>query len=90
MAGQASGQVPTAGRIVQYTLDASDVARRGAHIGNKISAGDVYPMMITRVWGDKPDAAVNGQVFLDGNDVLYVTSIYVGEGPRTYAWPVKS
>ena len=91
---------PTIGRIVHYTLDAGDVqlvseTRRstagviGAPRGNSVSVGDVYPMLITRVWdGGKPnpDAMVNGQVFLDGNDSLWVTSVKVGEGPRTFAW----
>ncbi|MBK9029316.1 MAG: hypothetical protein IPN98_16545 [Propionivibrio sp.] len=46
-------------------------------------------MLITRVWDygtPNPDAMVNGQVFLDGNDCLWVTSVKVGEGPRTFAW----
>ncbi len=59
-----------------------------AHVGNKAEAGQVYPMLIVRTWGDKPDSAVNGQVFLDGNDVLWVTSRSVGDGPGRYAWPV--
>lgn len=58
-----------------------------AHIGNEVKEGDTYPMMIVQTWGDAPTSAVNGQVFLDGNDVLWVTSVSVGEGPRTYRWP---
>lgn len=44
--------------------------------GNAPHAGDVYPMLITRVWSEKPTAAdcVQGQVFLDGNDTLWKTS----------------
>jgi hypothetical protein len=61
-----------------------------AHIGNSAAAGDVYPLVITRVWGDTPESAVNGQVFLDGNDTLWVTSVSVGEGPRTFAWPTRA
>ena len=60
-----------------------------AHIGNDAKEGQVFPMMITKVWGDRPDSAVNGQAFLDGNDVLWVTSACVGVGPRTYAWPQR-
>lgn len=60
-----------------------------AHIGNFASVGDVFPMMITKTWGDDPRNAVNGQVFLDGNDVLWATSVHVGDGPRTFSWPVK-
>jgi hypothetical protein len=60
-----------------------------AHIGNDVKEGDTFPMVITRVWGSNADAAVNGQCFLDGNDVLWVTSVCVGEGPRTYSWPTR-
>lgn len=61
-----------------------------AHIGNGVKEGDTYPMLITRVWGDTPTSAVNGQVFLDGNDVLWATSVCVGEGPRTFSWPQRA
>ena len=43
--------------------------------GNVASAGDVYPLIITRVWGDTEESCVNGQVLLDGNDALWVTSV---------------
>ena|SRR5437868_10229098 len=42
-----------------------------AHVGNPVSAGDVYPMLI--VWVSAGDM-VNGRVFLDGSDDLWVTS----------------
>lgn len=47
------------------------------HVGNTVRAGDVYPMMIVRVWNDQPSEAdaVQGQVFLDGNDTLWKTSV---------------
>lgn len=60
------------------------------HVGNHVNPGDEYPMMIARVWGSEPDSYVNGQVFLDGNDVLWVTSVKVGEGPGTFSWPVRA
>lgn len=59
------------------------------HTGNAASAGQVYPMLITRVWNDDP-GTVNGQVFLDGNDSLWVTSVTPGEGERHYAWPARA
>lgn len=59
------------------------------HAGNEVKEGDVFPMMITRIWGDTPESCVNGQVFLDGNDLFWVTSAQVGEGPRTYCWPIR-
>jgi hypothetical protein len=61
------------------------------HVGNQVAEGDVYPMIIIRVWSaNNPTAAVNGQVFLDGNDLLWASSVQVGTGPRTFAWPVRS
>lgn len=60
-----------------------------AHIGNDVKAGNVYPMLIVAVWGDTETSAVNGQVFLDGNDVFWATSVSVGEGPHTWAWPAR-
>lgn len=67
------------------------------HAGNAAHEGDVYPMMITRVWGNatpgQPDSAtpvtqVNGQVFLDGNDTIWVTSVKFDEAgtPRTFTY----
>lgn len=60
------------------------------HVGNGVSEGDVYPLVITRAWGSAPESSVNGQVLLDGNDTLWVTSVAVGAGPRTFAWPTKA
>lgn len=57
---------------------------RQVHRGNSVAAGDVYPMVITRPWGDKHDSAVNGQVQLDGTDLHWVTSVQQGEGERTW------
>lgn len=63
-----------------------------AHIGNEAKAGQCFPMMVVNVdrFHDVTSAAVyevNGQVFLDGNDVLWVQG--VSEGPRngTWYWP---
>jgi hypothetical protein len=58
-----------------------------AHIGNNAHPGEEYPLVVTRVWPDEfgPDVpGVNGQVLLDGNDCLWVTS--VGEGPNEGQW----
>lgn len=89
-------QVPTIGRIVHYTLHWEDVERINLRRAkpplnlNKVEDGQVYPMLITRTWGDTPESSVNGQVFLDGDDVLWVTSRSVGEGPGHFAWPVMT
>lgn len=61
-----------------------------AHIGNDVKEGDTFPMLVVKMWGDTPTSAVNGQVFLDGNDVLWATSVCVGEGPRTFSWPSRA
>jgi hypothetical protein len=64
-----------------------------AHIGNEASAGQVFPMIIVAVWSDD---CVNGQVFLDGNDQLWKTSVMnastvVDENKNgMWAWPVIS
>lgn len=60
-----------------------------AHIGNEVKEGDTFPMLIVRVWGQSPESAVNGQVFLDGNDVFWATSVCVGDGARTFSWPSR-
>lgn len=61
-----------------------------AHIGNDVKEGDTFPMLIVKLWGDMETASVNGQVFLDGNDVLWATSVSVGEGPHTWSWPERT
>lgn len=109
-------KAPTTGRIVHYTLTATDaeqIQRRRtngasisdriaaekwpigaqAHIGNSANEGDVLPLVIVRVWPDEYGPGipgVNGQVLLDGNDQLWVTSIKEGTEPGTWAWPPRS
>jgi hypothetical protein len=85
---------PSIGRIVHYRLDERDAgeinARRGGsaiHSGNRVEEGDTFPAMIVRTWGNDPGSAVQLQVFLDGNDQHWVTSVVPGTGPRTYSWP---
>ena len=57
------------------------------HVGANVKEGDECPMIIVRVWGSTPESAVNGQVFLDGNDLFWATSVMAGEGPGTFSWP---
>lgn len=57
-----------------------------AHIGNKVQAGELYPMIVTRVWAP---GYVNGQVLLDGNDCLWATSVQEGAGGHTWQWPPR-
>lgn len=61
-----------------------------AHIGNDVAEGDVFPMLIVRVWGPSAESAVNGQVFLDGNDVFWATSRTVGEQSGQFLWPARA
>jgi hypothetical protein len=64
-----------------------------AHIGNEAREGDEYPMLITRVWPSDQGSA-NGQVFLDGNDTLWVTSACEAvddADPRgRWRWPARA
>ncbi len=90
---------PTIGRIVHYRLSKEDVdaiQRRRARVsdpqvlfGNAVKEGDTFPAMIVRAWGEQPTSAVQLQVYLDGNDTHWATSVQVGEGPRTYSWPER-
>lgn len=63
-----------------------------AHMGNPNAEGDIFPLLVTRI---KPDAfgpgnhGVNGQVFLDGNDCLWVVNVAEGSGPGRWAWPAR-
>lgn len=75
-------------RHIQEHRDVADGSQ--IHVGNKAKAGDVLPMTIVRAWGNQPTSSVNGQVMLDGNDTLWVTSVACGEKPGTFAWPVRS
>lgn len=93
------GPVPTKGRIVMYRLSQNDIesiegrrrSSNGLLAGNPMSEGQAFPFLITQDWGGQlPNQAVNGQLFLDGNDSMWLTSRHVGEGPGTWFWPVRS
>lgn len=62
-----------------------------AHAGNPVKEGDVYPLIITRVWSDEPTerTPVNGQVLLDGNDTLWASSVEQGDGPGQWFEPPR-
>ncbi len=55
-----------------------------AHIGQLASEGEIFPLMVVTYQGDH---WVAGQVFLAGNDVLWVTDRTPGEGPGF--WKVR-
>lgn len=59
------------------------------HTGNRAEAGQVLPLIITRVWSE---GCVNGQLLLDGNDTLWLTSVTEATDPQTegrWAWPPR-
>lgn len=60
-----------------------------AHIGNIVVEGDTYPMVVVRKWGGADSDMVNGQVLLDGNDVLWVTSVHQGDTNGAWQWPAR-
>lgn len=87
---------PTIGRTVLYKLGAADVdhitaarAKRSESslsIGNAVSAGDVYPATIVRVF-DPRSGCANLQVTLDGIDTYWATSRVEGDGEFNWSWP---
>lgn len=80
------------GQPVVYTLSESDViainARRdqtGVR-GNPVSAGDVCPASIVKLWNPATGYA-NLAVLLDGNDTYWATSKEPGTGPNCWYDP---
>jgi hypothetical protein len=61
------------------------------HHGNLVLENDVYPLLITKIWSDKPTEStpINGQIFLDGNDSFWVTSVQQGDGPNKWFEPPR-
>lgn len=95
---------PTIGRIVHVRLSKDCAARARKQRedceclhGNSIREGDEYPMLIVKVWPDTPghEKSVNGQIFLDGNDTLWATSVCEDDSPEgmtpgTWHWPERT
>jgi hypothetical protein len=71
-----------------YTLTADDVAKVKEERGyktasaNEVLEGDQYPMVVVR---HNDDGSVNGQVFLDGPDTLWVTSVQLNADAQAEA-----
>jgi len=59
------------------------------HVGNSAEVGQVYPAIVVRTWGDTPAASIQLQVFLDGNDTFWATSVNEGDGERQWSWPPR-
>lgn len=93
--GANQDQVPTSGRIVRYRLSENDVATiaaqraGGAGSGNPVAEGDDLPAMVVVVW-PSTERRINGQVILDGNDSLWITSAPHGLEPGCWRWPERS
>lgn len=62
-----------------------------AHVGNRVEAGDRFPMVIVRVWGAEPteQTSVNGTVLLDGTDTYWATSRSQGDAPGQWHEPAR-
>ena len=56
-----------------------------AHIGTPVVEGEIFPMLIVRL--TEALNVVNGKVFLDGTDTLWVQAAAVGVGPGHWEWP---
>lgn len=88
-------QAPSLGRLVHYRLNEQDVAvineRRTAKgiRGNSVEVGDVFPLLVVRMWGEGPEACFNGTVFLDGPDTHWATSRKLGDQPGECFWPPR-
>ena len=76
------------GRVVLYRMSDFTLSRVAAldGDGNRPRRGDLLPMLITRDWGD---GLVNGTLFLDGADTLWVTSVKEGGLDGEFQIPVK-
>lgn len=64
-----------------------------AHIGNSASAGDILPLIVVRVWDNEFGEGipgVNGQVLLDANDQLWITSAKEGSDFGQWSWPPRT
>jgi len=59
------------------------------HMGNMAHRGDEFPALIVRLWGLTEGAAVQLQVFLDGNDVFWATSVVEGEENGMWRSPIR-
>ena len=76
------------GRVVLYRMSDFTLARVAALDGevNRPRPGDLLPMLITKDWGD---GLVNGTLFLDGADTLWMTSVKEGHRDGEFQVPVK-
>lgn len=86
--------IPSPGRVVHYTISEGDaavlVAKDASHHRNQVSAGEIYPAMIVRVFGEpRVGGPVNLQVFLDGDCSYWATSRHEGDEPGQWREPPR-
>ena len=88
---QKIAQAVTVGRILHYTVTKADAEKVNplrssaahVHAGKKLVAGAVLPLIVTDVDKD----GFSGQLFLDGNDTLWIEHTKLGDGEGQCAWP---
>lgn len=83
---------PSIGRIVHYRLQESELPVIRGYGGNPVNAGDVFPAIIVKVWGDKPESAVQLKVMLDGPRDFWRTSAACdpqGKANGAWFWPPR-
>jgi hypothetical protein len=84
-------QTATIGRIVLYRIAEGDrraiISRRQQNNipGNVPGIGEQYPAIVVRTW----PTSVQLQVFLDGPDTYWATSVSEGDGDRQWSWPPR-
>lgn len=57
-----------------------------SHVGNLVGEGEILPMIIVSVLPGSEEQIINGKVFLDSNDTLWVTSVAKGEDYGNWDW----
>lgn len=93
-----TGQIPTIGRVVHYTLNDADATLindkradpvyKAIHQGNTAVAGQTFSAEVVRKFADS-GTSVNLQVKLDGTDTYWATSRQEGDGHGQWTWPPR-
>lgn len=76
-------------RLVHYRLTEDDADKLNYNhpesASGAVSAGDVYPLLVTRVWSS---TSVNGQVFTDTGRLAVISRVE-GTEPGYWFWPPR-